>query len=137
MINDDDDLDDPLNRLLADEIELAPTPQGNSFVPNMPLMPEPIPAATPETMICLRGPCRHYMELTSLFQHGNTKNTLDHVPKQTNRFCRAIEGTDIDLTDELVFECSNWEPLLRAETLVRSARRDQWEQEQENNVPSS
>lgn len=126
---DDDELDDPLNRLLADETDLAPTPIAGGFVPVMPLEPEPIPEATPETMICLRGPCRHYMELQSMFQHGNTKGTLDHVPKQQNRFCRAIEGTDIDLTDEVVYECTEWDPLLKAETLARKVRRDQWLEE--------
>lgn len=131
MINDnDDERDDPLNRLLADETDLAPTPAGMGFVPVMPLEPEPIPAATPETMICLRD-CKHYMELTSMFQHGNSKNTLDHVPKQKNRFCRAIKGTDIDLTDEVVYECNEWTPLLKEEKLILLTRREQWKKEQD------
>lgn len=130
MINDpdDEDFDDPLNRLLAEDFDPGPVP-GPGFMPTVGPMPEPIPPATPETMVCLRGPCKHYMELTSMFQHGNTKGTLEHVPKQTNRFCRAIDGTDIDLTDELVFDCSEWEPLLKAEKLVRATRRAQYEQE--------
>lgn len=133
MLNDDDDdVNDPLNRLLADEVDFAPTPGPNGFAPSLPMVPEPIPPATPETMVCLRGPCKHYMELQSMFQHGNTKGTLEHVPKQTNRFCRAIEGTDIDLTDELVYNCSEWEPLLKAETLLRETRRAAWKKEQED-----
>lgn len=128
--NEDDDLDDPLNRLLAEEIvPIVPGPGG--FMPSLPLVPEPIPPATPETMVCLRGPCKYYVEIVSMFQHGNTKGTLERAPRQQNRFCRAIEGTDIDLTDELVFECNTWEPLLKAETLVRTARRAQWAAEQE------
>ena len=133
MINDpdDDEFDDPLNRLLADDFDPAPIPHGPGFLPTMGVVPEPIPPATPDTMVCLKGPCRHYMELQSMFQHGNSRGTLDDIPKQTNRFCRAIEGTDIDLTDELVFKCSEWDPLLRAETLIRDNRRSEWAAEQE------
>ena len=124
---DDEEYEDPLDAFLAEEPQALPpmSPDGG-FMPQLPIQPEPIPDATPENMICLRGPCRHYVEMTSLFQAGNTKGTLEHLPRQINRFCRAIPGDAIPLTDEVVRICSEWDPLTPADMLARSRRRNSW-----------
>lgn len=126
MKRDDDEseneqeLVDHLNRLLAEDLNPLPPVSGDGgFVPQMPIMQEPIPEASPDNMICLRGPCKNYIEIVSRFNAGNTKGTLDHMPKQINRFCKVIPGTDIDLTDEVVKDCSEWDPLLPEDNLVK------------------
>jgi hypothetical protein len=127
--SDDDAMIDPLDTLLAEEIPpLPPTAPDGTFVPTL-IQPEPIPEATPETMACLRGPCRFYVEIKSRFQHGNTKGTLDHEPVQINRFCKAIQGTDIDLTDELVHDCNHWDPMDSSVVSELNLRRIRWARE--------
>ena len=95
------------------------------FIPTLPVQPEPIPEATPDNMICLRD-CRHYVEIVSRFNAGNAKGTLGFQPRQINRFCKAIAGTDIDLTDELVSDCSDWDPISAEEIVAKSKRRQEW-----------
>jgi hypothetical protein len=125
--SDDDNLVDPLDALLAEEIPpLPPQAPDGTFIPS-PVQPEPIPEATPETMVCLRGPCEHYVEIRSRFQHGNAVGTLEHEPVQINRFCKAIHGTDIDLTDELVHECNQWVPTSSLVLHGRKVLREEWE----------
>lgn len=125
MIRDTDKLD-PLDSMLNDE-EPGPLPIGpdGGFVPQM-IQPEPIPAATAENMICLRGPCKYYLQIDSRFNAGNSKGTLDRVPVQKNRFCRAIPGTEVDLTDELVMDCSDWDPIDNLIVIERLIRRETW-----------
>lgn len=127
MKNSDDDLVDPLDTILAEELPPAMPPSpGTQFSP-APIQPEPIPEATPENMICLRD-CRHYVELITNFQAGNAKGTLQHVPRQTNRFCKVIEGSDIDLTDELVSVCNQWDPIDPTFVFERNLRRKRYEE---------
>lgn len=125
MTNDNEDFD-PLDSLLSEETNaLPPVAADGGFMPTFPVMPEPIPTATKETMICLRD-CKYYLELTTRFNAGNTKGTLGFEPKQLNRFCRAIPGTEIDLTDELVSECSDWEPISETELTRRTKLQKAW-----------
>lgn len=123
----DDDLVDPLDRLLAEDIPPAMPPgPGGLFAP-APIQPEPIPEATPETMICLRGPCVHYVEIQTRFQAGNSKGTLDAVPVQKNRFCNVMAASEIDLTDEIVMDCNKWDPQGEFDvpvTVLRVRRKD-------------
>lgn len=73
------------------------------------LAPEaPLPAATPEHFVCLRGPCRHYFQIRTLA--GVQLRGVEHIPTQVSRYCTAISGVQLDLTEDLVFECSRWEP---------------------------
>lgn len=124
MINNNDDDFDVFDSLLAEETQPLPMgPQG--FAPILPIQPEPIPEATKENMICLRD-CKFFMQIDSRFQHGNTKGTLTKEPVQFNRFCKAIPGTEIDLTDELVRECSDWDPIPLIQIKQRETRRNKW-----------
>ena len=131
-MNDDEDFD-PLDSLLAEEIEPLPVAPDNGFMLTLPVQPAPIPAATKETMICLRD-CKYYLELTTRFNAGNTKGTLGFEPKQLNRFCRAIPGTEIDLTDELVSECTDWEPIPATELTRRTRVQKAWLKKNKNGV---
>jgi hypothetical protein len=115
---------DPLDAFLADDpLPLPPLAPDGGFVPGH-VDAEPLPQVTPETMVCLRD-CRHYVEIVSRFNHGNARGTLAHEPRQVNRFCAAIAGTDIDLTDELVRECNMWDPTPELFS-ARQFRQEQW-----------
>jgi hypothetical protein len=100
-----------LDRAIGD-VEPSPLPIGPSggFTPAMDFEPETIPAATPATMVCLRGPCEHYQELAAHFASGNPKGTLSRPYKIINRFCNFPGGESITLTDELVYSCNRWCP---------------------------
>ena len=124
MNNETDEID-PLDAFLAEEVSPLPVGPDGGFMPQLPIQPEPIPQATPETMVCLRD-CRYYLEVVSLFKAGNSKGTLGYQPKQINRFCRAIPGDQIDLTDELVSECSDWDPIPVESLTDREKRRKDW-----------
>lgn len=118
--------------LAADVGPLVVGPDGG-FVPTPPVgHPFPIPAATTETLICLRG-CRHYLELKSGFLAGNTMDSLDKPPIQINRYCLVHPG-GIDLVDETVLDCNRWHP--EDPTLVseRNLARKQWSEA--NEVPA-
>lgn len=82
---------------------------------------EPIPAATPENFICLAGPCRYYIEIHS-YAEVETRG-LSHTPRQINRLCRVMSGVELDLTDDCVFACSEWDPQDPKELAARDARR--------------
>lgn len=116
--DDDEDQIDALDRLLREADELPPPPVGmDGTFARMP-RPDPIPEASPRTMICLRGPCQHYVEIITRAQTMNARGTLPKAPRSTNRFCTVIPSGETDLTDELVEECSHWTP--RDELAVKS-----------------
>jgi hypothetical protein len=116
---------DPLDAFLADDLmPMPPLAPDGGFIPGPGLEMDPIPEVTRETMVCLRD-CRHYIEITTRFAHGNTKGTLAKEPLQKNRYCRAIPGESIELTDELVRECSEWDPEPRRDQ-TRRQRQDTW-----------
>lgn len=82
-----------------------------------------VPAAAPERFICLRGPCRHYWARETFFGSGNPEETWGEdglrdpdgnpirQPRQIDRTCTAHPGTETELTDELVYDCTKWSPL--------------------------
>jgi hypothetical protein len=82
----------------------------------------PIPAATPENFVCLRGPCVRYLEITSTADVNAP--TLGRDPIQLNRYCRAIPGVEIDLTEDAVFACSDWDPVAPKVLEALQSRRD-------------
>ena len=130
--NDDFDGIDPLDAIL----------EGNDFNPAMPggpataiSQPEPIPEATPENFVCLRGPCINYMEVTHRFNHGNREMGDEFAPKQYTRYCLKTINP-IELTDELVHDCSHWCPMGHKEhakvEAARNAYRKRAEGKQNN-----
>lgn len=85
--------------------------------------PPPLPDATPENFVCLRGPCRHYWEMSTHMSAGNTASTFGpdglrdesgqplRPPRSILRTCLVHPGTETDLGDECVFECNRWDPI--------------------------
>lgn len=73
-------------------------------------LPRPLPQARPEDFVCLRGPCRHYVEIGSLADVEDRVDIADYRPMQINRMCRVIPGIQIDLTDDAVLDCNRWDP---------------------------
>jgi hypothetical protein len=101
---------DPFEQFLDDESDQVGASPPPIFAPKS-LMMAPIPEASEENLICLRGPCRNYMEIVQRFDVGNTIGTLTQEPRLTNRFCRIPNSSDIDLTDSCVYACSHWDPI--------------------------
>jgi hypothetical protein len=98
-----------------------------------------VPAATPEQFICLRGPCRYYWQLETFFASGNPTSTWDpehglkdehgnplRQPSQISRSCLVHPGTETELTDDLVYDCSRWDPLTPREAKRREKRRSRY-----------
>lgn len=107
---------------------LPVTPTGE-FVPAATAFESaPIPEANEENFICLRGPCRHYLQQTPYFAAGNTAGSLEYAPVMIRRTCMAITGYEIDLTDEVMKDCSAWDPLMPEEVAARNSRRDRYYQ---------
>ncbi|MBT8452999.1 MAG: hypothetical protein KJO40_13605 [Deltaproteobacteria bacterium] len=90
----------------------------------------PVPAATPRNMVCLRGPCRHYWELTTYLGSGNPADTWAELgvrePRQLNRSCLAHPGTETELTEDCAFDCNRWDPLSPREMRKRERRRKRY-----------
>lgn len=99
----------PSERLANEEPGALPPPAPDGGIPPMPLdLPPPIPPASPEEFVCLRGPCRHYIELESL---AEVEVKIEgYQPVQKNRYCRVIPGVYLDLTEDSVFGCNRWDP---------------------------
>ena len=125
VLDDPDALIEPLDAILSAPAQLPITPDGG-IAPQGVGMPEPIPEATLESMICLRGPCRHYHEMTSKFPAGNPTGTLNGLPDQINRSCTYVPGSCTDLVDECISACNNWDPVDLEYTEAREARRVEW-----------
>ena len=121
-IIDDDEKVERLNNFddfqpgsLPPEVTLPPSMGG---VPRKPLAPSiPLPPATPEHFVCLRGPCKFYLEIGSPSDVEN--RTLGYLPVQTSRYCRAIAGAILSLDDDAVFACSEWDPRMEDYSLVQ------------------
>lgn len=58
---------------------LPPIAPDGGIAPGTVGAPAPLPAATPQTFICLRGPCRHYHEIKIHLDVGNPAQTFDPV----------------------------------------------------------
>lgn len=102
-------------------------------------MPEPVPAATPENMVCLRGPCRHYWEVVVPFEAGNPQGTWAELrddsgepleaPREILRTCLASPSREFDLSDACVLSCSKWDPISAAEVAALEFRRTNYYQQ--------
>lgn len=118
----EDDRVDPFDAILEDEGQVGGFSPEGVFAGAEAVGPEdPIPEATAENMVCLRGPCRHYVEITKRFKAGN--RGMDRQFTQATRFCNALTSEWIELTDEAVFDCNRWEPMSTEELVrIRTAR---------------
>lgn len=120
---------DPLDTLLEEEIA-SPigANAGSGAMPGRSLFATPIPDASPDSMVCLRGPCEHYVQITQRLKHGNTEGTFapGEEPALTTRFCGYFAADPIDLTDEVVWDCSEWCPRDPADVAERKRIRDAW-----------
>lgn len=128
MPRDEDTLINPMDTLL--DTDFGPIPMGpqGEFVPaTAAFESEPIPPASEDNFICLRGPCRHYFEMKVHFSAGNTRGTLTSVPILTKRSCTRIVGYEVDLTEEIVYSCNEWDPYTPAEIDAREARRNTYQ----------
>lgn len=128
---------DPFDALLDDD-ELVPAAigPGGVFAPNL-LQSEPLPEATEDTLVCLRGPCRHYLEIHQRVDSGNTVDTPGMPEKgfvQINRYC-TYPATDIDLMDTCIYHCNTWDPQDSndPEYIAREMRRKAFFTKKENN----
>lgn len=108
---------------------LPPIAPDGGPAPQVPDLPDPIPAATEGNFICLRGPCRHYWEIELPFESGNPKGAFAELglrtPRQIARSC-VCGPREMELTDNCVYACNRWDPLTPEETAARSARRDRY-----------
>ncbi len=119
------------------DVDLPPPAVGPGATPMMgPIGEAPaVPAATPENFICLRGPCRHYWQRATFMASGNPSSTWDpevglkddqgnpiQMPRQIDRTCLAHNGTETDLTEDNVFECTRWDPMSPRELRARQRR---------------
>lgn len=93
--------------------------------------PEAVPARTPENMVCLRGPCRHYWYMKTMADMANPVKTFEQlgidVPRQHNHTCLVNPGHETDLGNDNVFECNKWNPLTAPEVAELRLRREQYD----------
>lgn len=97
--------------------------------------PPPVPPATPDQFVCLRGPCRHYFELQTHLVSGNPAETWGPdglkdelgkpipIPRQITRACTYQAGVDTQITDDIVYACNRWDPIVPLSRLLTSIRR--------------
>lgn len=110
--------------------------------------PAAVPPATPDNFVCLRGPCRHYWRMETFMASGNPKGTWgpgglkdEHgkpvrVPRQINHTCLAHPGTETELTEDCVFVCNKWDPLLPSDLADRIKRQDKYFKLHPNHLPT-
>ena len=117
----------------------AIAPDGG-FAPQLPDLSPSVPAANPDLFICLRGPCRHYMQIETFFASGNPKDTWDdddglrdpetnepvRMPRQITRTCLVHPGTETELTDDIVYDCNRWSPMTSREVRRETKRRSKY-----------
>lgn len=108
----------------ADSAPLPPMAPDGGFMPSPMGEPASIPEATPETMICMAGPCRHYVEQSAWFPSGNVEGSPGYNARETVRYCDRLRSAHISLTDEIIFDCNAWIPLSPAETKERAKNRE-------------
>lgn len=117
---------------------LPPIAPDGGFMPGPIGIPPSVDAATPANFICLRGPCAHYWQMETFMASGNPKETWGpnglkdadgkplRVPRQLNRSCLAHPGTETELTEDCVYECSRWTPMTQRELRDVSKRRSRY-----------
>lgn len=113
---------------------VAVAPDGGP-VPGIIGPPVSIPDATPALFVCLRGPCRYYWELATLLVSGNPAETWGEgglkdesgkpirPPRQITRSCTYQDGIDTQFTDDIVYACNRWDPILPADEKRLEKRR--------------
>lgn len=86
------------------------------------------PDVDAQNLLCQHGPCRHFWQTRSLFAAAN--NNYDALPggvevhKITKRFCTRHPGDpDPDITDDRIYECSEWDPVDLVQIRGREQRR--------------
>lgn len=129
MVTDDADESETIeiiNQLMAAQPVMPPIGPDGTMAPVLLGEPDNVPEATPESCVCLRGPCAHLMEFKSWFPAGNPTGSLDHPYKQVSRYCLSVPTKHIDLTDELIMECGRWRPLTTHELNEISAIRQDY-----------
>ena len=87
------------------------------------------PEATEDNYVCLRGPCRHLWEIEATAGEGNPRGTFEALgiaePRARYLSCLAHPGTETELSrDEIIFDCTLWDPLTPADVAAREQRRD-------------
>lgn len=134
----DDELEDesPEPRKAGDTFaDIEPAPMPPMTTDGGPAMQAPGPPprilpATPEHMVCLRGPCRHYWEVKLPFAAGNPEGTWEELdieaPKETLRTCLASPSREFDLGDICPLECNLWEPRSQEDEMALFVRRQQY-----------
>lgn len=92
--------------------------------------PVTAPPRTPEHLVCMRGPCRHYFYRVTLAESGNPASTWEALgrqpPRQKIHLCLLDKEFDYD--DDTVFECSKHDPMTVSEVAELRHRREQYEQ---------
>lgn len=100
-----------LNKLMESKSSMPPVAPDGGFAPALLGEAESIPEATEVNFVCLRGPCRHYMQYMTWFPAGNTEGTFSQI----TRYCCKLPTKHIDLTEELVRDCNQWDPYVELE----------------------
>jgi hypothetical protein len=116
------------------DAELGPmqAPIGADGLPGPPMgLSEPAPPEpmSPANSPCLRGPCRHFMRLSTRFEAGNPDGTfpLGKEPRQLTMFCDAISGTYLEMgSDSFPLECNRWDPIPPAALSTLEKRRQRY-----------
>ncbi len=97
--------------------------------------PAAVPPATPELFVCLRGPCRHYWEIETHLASGNPADTWGpdglkdedgnaiRAPRQITRACTYQAGIDTQFTDDIVYACNRWDPIIPIARVLTALRR--------------
>lgn len=118
-----------LDSLLDTDFGPLPVSPTGAFVPaTQAFESDPIPDATEENFICLRGPCRYYLEMRPYFSAGNTVGSLDHAHVLIKRTCGKVAGFEIDLVDEVMSDCISWDPWMPEEQAPMLERRERYYQ---------
>lgn len=74
--------------------------------------PADLPPWTADHAKCLQGPCRHYWHLVTSAGLGNPKGTFEEgkEPREHHHTCLVNPGYETSLQEDMVYECSRWEP---------------------------
>lgn len=111
VTHDDDPTYAPRDKLGDLEPDIGPLPvdaDGGLNPAMLSVAPElPLPAATPDNFVCLRGPCTYYWEFHTRAEVISVG--AEGQPMQLNRVCTYI-GRVTELEEDCVFFCSRWDP---------------------------
>jgi hypothetical protein len=116
-------------------------PVGEDGAPNpgaVNAAPAPAREFTPAEVPCIRGPCRHYFQAISHFDHGNPAGTFEpgYEPVQRHHMCKAIPGVPLELSaDSPVYECNHWDPVDATERKQLEVRREHYFNEHPDHRP--